>query len=237
MAGKPILVLDFDGVLHSYTSGWRGEANIPDPIVPGAIEFMLEAAEHFALAVVSSRGRSYDGKKAMRNYLTENLARYYLAKGLSATTDNAWNEAREWLGTNVDWPDEKPPAKVTIDDRALTFCGKWPTIQELLDFEPWTKRKPVDPVDVPFTATVDGGKRYVRRHSEIEAVQWLGGKQHHPGVSEQNGMYLLYVFNSQAHCVLEVGDWIVTEPTPVGAYYPVKDDIFRKRYEPAEPQL
>jgi hypothetical protein len=32
---KPILCLDFDGVLHSYTSGWKGAAVIPDPPVPG----------------------------------------------------------------------------------------------------------------------------------------------------------------------------------------------------------
>ena len=28
---KPILCLDFDGVVHSYTSGWKGADVIPDP--------------------------------------------------------------------------------------------------------------------------------------------------------------------------------------------------------------
>ena len=31
---KPILCLDFDGVIHSYISGWKGADVIPDPLKP-----------------------------------------------------------------------------------------------------------------------------------------------------------------------------------------------------------
>ena len=39
-ASNPIICVDFDGVIHSYKSGWRGVAVIPDPPVPGAIEWL-----------------------------------------------------------------------------------------------------------------------------------------------------------------------------------------------------
>lgn len=32
---KKTVIFDFDGVIHSYTSGWRGENIIPDPPVSG----------------------------------------------------------------------------------------------------------------------------------------------------------------------------------------------------------
>ena len=35
---KGTIVFDFDGVIHSYTSGWKGENVIPDPPVPGIKE-------------------------------------------------------------------------------------------------------------------------------------------------------------------------------------------------------
>jgi hypothetical protein len=38
--------------------------------------------------------------------------------------------------------------------------------------------------------------------------------------------------NNQA-VAIEIGDWIVPEPNGSG-YYPIKDEIFRKKYRPAE---
>lgn len=125
---KPILVLDFDGVLHSYTSGWKGAHIIPDPPVPGAIAFLREAVKHFRVAIFSSRSHMLGGQEAMREW----IGRWMVEERLSDDEDLSW------CG-ELEWPTEKPPAMVTIDDRALTFTGTWPAIETLKAFKPWNK--------------------------------------------------------------------------------------------------
>lgn len=116
---KPILVLDFDGVLHSYTSGWQRADVIPDPPVEGAKEFIQDALSHFRVMIFSSRSNQPGGREAMRRWMDQ-------------WAIDAFHE--------VEWPTEKPPALVTIDDRAITFTGKWPPIEDLRNFKPWNKR-------------------------------------------------------------------------------------------------
>lgn len=126
--GKPILCLDFDGVIHSYTSGWKGADVIPDPMVPGAIAFMLAAMEHFTVAIFSSRSNQPHGLRAMRTWLKTNAG-------------NCWYESPAGPGLeDVLWPTEKPAALVTLDDRAITFTGEWPDIETLKSFKPWYKQ-------------------------------------------------------------------------------------------------
>lgn len=131
---KPILCLDFDGVIHSYVSGWRGADIIPDPPVEGALEAILLYQEHFTVAILSSRSHQPGGLEAMRmwlrNHLTGHLGSFMRA---------------EYFVNHIEWPTSKPPAMVTLDDRALTFEGGWPSIEELLSFKPWYKRETLSP--------------------------------------------------------------------------------------------
>ena len=127
---KPILCLDFDGVLHSYTSGWKGAEVIPDPPVDGAMDFIWRASDHFRIAVFSSRSNQPGGIVAMRNWL-ESHFRFFWAADRTYCDD---------VLAEIEWPTEKPSAFVTIDDRSLTFEGIWPDVTELLAFKPWNKR-------------------------------------------------------------------------------------------------
>lgn len=124
---KPILCLDFDGVIHSYASGWKGADVIPDPPVEGAIAFMLGALNHFEVTIFSSRSGQPGGVAAMKAWLRQHAgtARY-------ETPDGPGLE-------DVNFATEKPAAMVTLDDRALTFTGTWPRIESLLSFKPWNK--------------------------------------------------------------------------------------------------
>jgi hypothetical protein len=129
---KPILCLDFDGVIHSYSSGWKGADVIPDPPVPGALPFIVAAMKEFTVAIYSSRSGQPGGIKAMIEW----LGYWSVDKthGMPGDFDHgAWSSLR--------WPTEKPPAMVTLDDRALTFNGKWPSIESLQAFQPWNKRE------------------------------------------------------------------------------------------------
>lgn len=124
---KPILCLDFDGVIHSYTSRWQGADVVPDPPVDGAIAFMLEALEHFDVTIFSSRSNQPGGLEAMRSWLKHHAG-------------GCWYESPAGPGLeDVRFVTEKPPAMVTLDDRALTFTGSWPAMQALLSFKPWNK--------------------------------------------------------------------------------------------------
>ena len=114
---KKTVVFDFDGVIHSYTSGWQGETIIPDEPVEGirpAIEKMRSAG--YEVIVVSARCRSYKGQVAIWEWLRKN----------GIIVDDVMKE--------------KPPAICYIDDRAICFDGHPENlVDKVNNFRPWNK--------------------------------------------------------------------------------------------------
>lgn len=129
---KPILCLDFDGVIHGYQSGWQGAGVCADPPVPGTADFLLEATKHFRVAIYSSRSKSLAGRAAMQRYMRE-----HFNHSLTFSPDHSKGD---FLYEELEWPWFKPSAFITIDDRALTFDGTWPSIAALKAFKPWNKK-------------------------------------------------------------------------------------------------
>ena len=133
---NPIICVDFDGVIHSYTSGWQGVAVIPDPPVPGAIEWLRDhlpipdavcamGGEYTGpiVCIYSSRSKSWLGRWAMKKWLIKHgLHPAYISEGL------------------LKFPAKKPAAFLTIDDRAICFNGTFPTTEEMMRFKPWNKK-------------------------------------------------------------------------------------------------
>lgn len=116
---KPILLIDFDGVIHSYVSGWQGADVANDPPVEGAGRFIHRALEYFDVYIYSSRSRQPGGEDCMREYLFRHFGQ---------------------IAFKVAYPLQKPAAFMTIDDRCFCFEGTWPDVQTLREFKPWNKK-------------------------------------------------------------------------------------------------
>jgi len=144
---RRLICVDFDGVLHAYTSGWRGVATIPDKPVPGAMAWLVDIIDVVDVAIYSTRSASWRGRRAMRSWLEDYLAQYMwsrIPEANGARSNRAWefvvHRARSIARRRVQWPKTKPPAWLTLDDRCMRFRGIFPTDQQLLSFRPWNIR-------------------------------------------------------------------------------------------------
>lgn len=135
-----IICCDFDGVLHSYTSGWQGAAVINDPPVPGTFEWISSILndESFQLCIYSSRSKEEGGIAAMQAWLLKHLDAWLRANGEGDDTVELW---KSFFAKGIRFPEKKPAAAMTIDDRAFCFEGTFPTVEWLKAFRPWNKKK------------------------------------------------------------------------------------------------
>lgn len=115
---QPTVVFDFDGVIHSYKSGWKGNTIIPDPPVDGIKTVIEDLQERgYRVVIVSSRCNTSDGIDAIKNWL-----KHY---------------GFPWLEVMA----EKPPALVYVDDRAICFDGDCNTLYDKIsNFRPWYQK-------------------------------------------------------------------------------------------------
>ncbi len=98
---KKTVCLDFDGVVHSYLSGWCGETVIPDDPIHGVDKAIARLRDSFRVVIHSARCRSKEGRQAIEKWLEKH-------------------------GIAVDEVCEhKPPAFAYVDDRAIPFTGDW----------------------------------------------------------------------------------------------------------------
>jgi len=141
---KPILCVDFDGVIHSYSSPWVDAATIPDPPVPGALLWLWKATEWFDVQIYSSRSKTEEGRAAMRGWMKYHSLDEFSADHPMTGADSVYP---------IGFASEKPAAFLTIDDRAICFEGDFSDLGEspadLLDFKPWNKRP------LPARMTID----------------------------------------------------------------------------------
>lgn len=116
---KETVVFDFDGVIHSYKSGWCGIDNIPDEPVDGIGDLLKRIKDAgYRIVIVSSRCSSEKGIDAIKKWLKKYDLYQYIDK-ISV---------------------EKTAASVYIDDRAICFKGETEGLyDQIVSFKPWTK--------------------------------------------------------------------------------------------------
>ena len=153
------LCLDFDGVLHSYASGWQGVDVIPDAPVRAAIPMLYLYLAEFSVAVFSARSAAEAGIAAMQAWLSHHDAMFRLDISeadvkrrlppdlkqvpLSLVSIETWDRwfMQGALVERILFPTAKPASQIYIDDRGFRFQGDWPdadTLRRL--FTPWHKR-------------------------------------------------------------------------------------------------
>lgn len=88
---------------------------MPDPPVPGAIEWLEEMAKTFEVLIFTTRGQYPEARMAIRDWLAEHGYR----------------------GPLLTVTHEKPAALVYLDDRAIRFEGVFPTKEEIHRARPW----------------------------------------------------------------------------------------------------
>lgn len=115
------IAVDFDGVIHSYTTSWTTSEQIPDPPVPGALDFIREALLEFNVVIFSVRADSNQSRKAIRNWFL-------------------WNGMEQELLDKIIITDQKPKAIIYLDDRGWRFDGVFPTVREIREFKPWNRK-------------------------------------------------------------------------------------------------
>lgn len=113
------VAVDFDGVVHSYTTPWIAAETIPDPPVEGAIEWLNEIGEWFEVVIHTTRAKTREGMVAVGEWLTKH----------------------GFVGQVV-ITDCKVPALIYLDDRAWRFMGpgSFPTREQIHRALPWNKR-------------------------------------------------------------------------------------------------
>ena len=120
------LCVDFDGVIHSYMTPWKDATIIPDPPVEGAFQWLddMVILGKYTINIYSSRSGQVGGIAAMKDWFREHSFAFL---------------------DYLEFPTTKPPAYLTIDDRAICFRGTFPSLQELDNSKPWfDKYKKVD---------------------------------------------------------------------------------------------
>ncbi len=107
---KDSLAIDFDGVIHRYSDGWKDGTIYDDPI-PGVQEALEELQKKYRIIIFSTRNHDRVIKGDKQAHQRDEMQKYLRKHGIP------FDEIYRGNG--------KPIAKLYIDDNAYRFGGDW----------------------------------------------------------------------------------------------------------------
>jgi len=114
---KKTILFDFDGVIHSYTSGWKGIDVIEDEPVPGVKKMIKDLRKNYIVKIHSTRCTEDKGIKAIEKYLKKHGIK---VDGITKTKEKAY---------------------LIVDDRCICFDGNSSNlIDKIENFKVWNKK-------------------------------------------------------------------------------------------------
>jgi hypothetical protein len=116
MIKRSTLAVDFDGVIHKYSLGWK-DGSIYDVPVDGAKESLAKLGEKFNIVIFTTRlnpelGDTANQKMEMLSW----LKKYSFTEGIHYHKLSGF----------------KPKAKIYLDDRGMKFVNWEDSIKEIL---------------------------------------------------------------------------------------------------------
>jgi len=123
------IAVDFDGVIHSFTSPWGKPWDIPDGPVLGSMTWLHSMLQHFDVYIFSTRARGWRGRWAIKRWFKRHGREF-------------WPDEHGTRGLNkLKITGTKPPCLIYLDDRAVRFegPGTFPSRQEIHNARPWHK--------------------------------------------------------------------------------------------------
>lgn len=121
---KKTICIDFDGVIHDYSTGWQGE-DVFGNMIPNADTGTSVLKQKGWTVIIFTTRKKTDG---LEKWLKEHNISY------------------DYINENPGQPENtsgKIIADVYLDDRGICFRGRWDQwlLREIFDFESWQEQQ------------------------------------------------------------------------------------------------
>ncbi len=120
---KKTICIDFDGVLHDYSEGFKGKDVFGDMVPDADVATKLLKDKGWTVIIYTTRPKT----KKLEAWLSEHKIAY------------------DYINENPDQPEDAKGGKIIadlyLDDRGMCFRGRWDEwmMREIAEFRPWQK--------------------------------------------------------------------------------------------------